>query len=238
MRYFIVTIITLLLISCGNSIEEQKVYYHGALKNYMHNGDISAKFDLQELENVSNIVALGAAENLDGEIIILNSKPYISKVRNGELVIENSFEQKASLIVYAKQYAWRLSNIPSDVKSMQQLEKFIAKEAYQYGLNMEEPFPFFIKGTIDSLDWHVIHWDVNDSVHTHEKHQSSGLNGTIHDREVTILGFYSQHHHTIFTHHSTNMHLHFLTKDETLAGHVDDLILANGMTLYLMEKKQ
>ena len=48
------------------------------LKNIMHHGDLSSKIDLMELENLENLYALGAVEQLKGEILIMNSKPYIS----------------------------------------------------------------------------------------------------------------------------------------------------------------
>jgi len=50
---------------------------------------------------------------------------------------------------------------------------------------------------------------------------------------VDILGFYSTHHHAVFTHHSTNMHLHVKTRGHVLAGHLDDLTLGEGMVLQL-----
>jgi hypothetical protein len=50
---------------------------------------------------------------------------------------------------------------------------------------------------------------------------------------AAVLGFYSNSHHAIFTHHTTNMHLHLKTLDNLLAGHIDDLILGEGMTLKL-----
>jgi len=92
-----------------------------------------------------------------------------------------------------------------------------------------------IEGTANSFDWHVIDWKVGDKEHSHEKHKTSGLHGTINDRQVELLGFYSNAHHTIFTHHTTNMHIHVRTTDNKLAGHVDDLTLGKRMILKLPE---
>ena len=39
----------------------------------MHHGDLSSKIDLMELENLENLYALGAVEQLKGEILIMNS---------------------------------------------------------------------------------------------------------------------------------------------------------------------
>ena len=96
---------------------------------------------------------------------------------------------------------------------------------------MEEPFPFLIEGTPESFDWHVINWPEGDTEHSHEKHIKSGLNGSIESTPVEMLGFYSNAHHAIFTHHTTNMHIHVKTTDNSLAGHVDGLTLGTGMIL-------
>ena len=53
------------------------------------------------------------------------------------------------------------------------------------------------------------------------------------NREVEMLGFYSNTHHAIFTHHTTNMHIHVKTGGNGIAGHVDDLLLESGMLLML-----
>ena len=83
------------------------------------------------------------------------------------------------------------------------------------------------------MDWHVINWKDGDTEHSHEKHITSGLNGTIKNQEATLLGFYSNSHHAIFTHHTTNMHIHMKLNNSEIAGHVDELILGQNMILKL-----
>ena len=79
----------------------------------------------------------------------------------------------------------------------------------------------------------MINWPEGDHEHSHEKHINSGLHGTHKGADVQILGFYSDRHHAIFTHHTTNMHLHFISKDKSKTGHVDGLRLGNSMKLLL-----
>ena len=50
---------------------------------------------------------------------------------------------------------------------------------------------------------------------------------------LTVLGFYSNKHHAIYTHHTTNMHLHIKTNENDLVAHVDDLMLGTEMILKL-----
>lgn len=214
-----------------------EVKWFGALKNMMHKGDISAKVDLEELKELKHVYAIGAIENLKGEIQIFNGEPFNTSVKDSTIVFDKTFNKKATLLVYSIVENWNSFEIPDNIVTHKELEKYIANIAEQNGININEPFPFLIEGTISTFDWHVIDWVDGDTVHSHEKHVDSGLNGTIENRDVELLGFYSNSHHAIFTHHTTNMHIHVRTSDNKLAGHVDDLALGEGMVLKLPSEK-
>jgi acetolactate decarboxylase len=63
------------------------------------------------------------------------------------------------------------------------------------------------------------------------KHIHSGMYGTFKNTEVEMLGFYSNKHHAIFTHHTTNMHVHI--KSDKVTGHADSFTLGENMILKL-----
>lgn len=210
-----------------------EVKYFGALKNMMHKGDISAKFDLADLKGTENLYAIGALENLKGEIQIFNGEPFNTFVQDSIVAIDKSFNKKATLLVYSIVESWSSYNIPDDIMTYEQLEKHIASVAEKNGINIEKPFPFLIEGKALEFDWHVINWKDGDTEHSHEKHVNSGLNGTKNNQQVELLGFYSDSHHAVFTHHTTNMHIHVNSGDNELAGHVDALTLGKGMVLKL-----
>ncbi len=240
MKYLIIILIPLSVMSCRNSKNSDnnfKVEYKGALKNIMHKGDISAKADLFDFKETNHFYALGAIENLKGEIQIFDSKPFNTTVVEGGLAFDNSFNKKATLLVYVSVDKWKTINIPDSVSTYEQLEKYIERAAKENQINMDEPFPFLIEGSAKSFDWHVIDWKDGDMEHSHEKHKTSGLNGTLKDKQVEMLGFYSNAHHAIFTHHTTNMHLHVIATDKKVAGHVDGLTLGKEMILKLPQIK-
>lgn len=244
MRHIIIfTVITLLLFSCETPANEPdktksdsigfEVKYLGALKNMMHKGDISAQADLIDFENTEHLYAIGALENLKGEIQIIDGNSYNTLVLDSAVSFDKSFDKKATLFVYATVEKWNSFNIPNEIKTHEQLEKHVASVAKENNININEPFPFMIDGALESFDWHVINWKDGDTEHSHEKHVNSGLHGTIENRDVELLGFYSDSHHAIFTHHTTNMHIHVKTSDNEIAGHVDGLTLGKGMVLKL-----
>lgn len=240
MKDTLLTLTILATFSCATAPDTDdhfKVDYKGALKNIMHKGDLSAQADLTDFQDTEHFYALGAVENLKGEVLILDSKPFISSVQNQNLSISNSFDHKATLLVYASVDKWASSSIPDNISTYEDLEQHIEQTAQYKGINTDQPFPFLINGQAKSFDWHVINWKDGDTEHSHEKHISSGLHGTLTDQEVEILGFYSNSHHAIFTHHTTNMHLHVKTTDNKTSGHLDGMTLGQGMTLKLPDVK-
>lgn len=230
------TILFVIFFSCGDAPKKEQsfsVEYKGALKNIMHKGDLSAKVALSEFENIENIYGLGAIENLKGEIQIFNGEAYNSYVENGEIKFDSSYSKKATLFVYATVDDWVTLTIPKDVRTKKELENYLEKAANENNIDTNQAFPFLIEGMADELTWHVIDWKDGDTEHSHDKHISSGLNGTIKNKEVELLGFYSDSHHAIFTHHTTNMHIHMKLKNGEIAGHLDDFKLGANMTLKL-----
>jgi len=237
MKYILILIFTVTIFSCQSPKEEKhyfKVEYNGALRKLM-NGDITSKVELSKFKDVKNFYALGAYEDLKGEIQIFNSVPLNSYVSNNSLNMDRTFDKKAALLVYASVEKWNDVKIPAEVITYDQFENYVEKIALENGINTEEPFPFLLVGTIQKFDWHVINWTDGDTIHTHKKHKAKGMHGTLKNREVEMLGFYSTKHKALFTHHTRNSHIHVKTNKNGVAGHVDDLLLDVGMTLKLPE---
>ncbi len=220
------------LLSCEPEKENGIVHYTGALKTIM-SGDLSATIALDSLSSKENLYALGAVENLNGEIQIFDGNAFNSMLNNKDVIIDSSFDKKAALLVYAQVEEWQSISLPKEIISKEQLEQFVMSNAKSLGIDTEQPFPFLIEGKVESLNWHIIEWKANDTIHTHQKHKEAGANGILNNTDVSILGFYSTKHKAVFTHHSTFMHMHFKIVNGRLAGHVDDLELNTNCILKL-----
>ncbi len=232
MRTFLILFI--FITSCNpKSTPLFKVDYKGALKNMMHKGDLSAKISLSEINEINYLYALGAIEELKGEILVLNSNVFVTSVTTLDtiktMLTDTTFNKKASLLVYASVEEWISINIPNTIITYEDFEVFVEETALKKGINTDKPFPFMIEGIAKSFDWHIIDWPEDDTEHSHEKHIHSGLYGTLENQEVEMLGFYSNKHHAIFTHHTTNMHIH--VKSEKVIGHIDDMTFGIDMML-------
>jgi len=231
---FLLVFLTITLASCRDNREKNvsvEVKHSGALRTIM-SGNIEPVINLDTLSKKIHLYALGAVDNLKGEIQIFDSKPINSFVVDSSLQIKDSYSLKGSLLVYAEVEEWDSFQIENS-KTKSDLEEQIFEVATNIGINTEKPFPFLLEGTVASVDWHVINWKDGDTIHSHIKHKESGLNGRLQNTKVEILGFYSTKHKAIFTHHTTNMHMHFKTDDNTIAGHIDDLSLNQKITLKL-----
>jgi len=233
-KVFIVLLIVLFsLTSCdqnGNTVDG--VQYSGSLREIME-GKLDATITLNELESIPNLYALGAVAGLKGEIQIFNSEAFISKRAPEMVTITNNFEDDAVLLVYAQVTEWQEVEIPKAIFTKKQFEVYLEYTAIKAGVDISKPFPFIVEGYVRKMDWHIVNWDENNTNHSHKAHLNSGLNGVMVEEDVEILGFFSKEHKGLFTHHNTNMHMHFKLENQKLAGHTDDLILGEYMTLKL-----
>jgi len=150
MRYTIILLVVL-IISCGTinkGSNEFIVEYKGALKNIMHNGDISAKANLSDFEHTEHFYALGAMENLKGEIQIFNSEGFNTMVDDKSLTFDKSFSKKATLLVYTSVSEWQTLDIPDKIVTYEQLESYIGQKAKENNLKTVDNK---IAGHVDGL---------------------------------------------------------------------------------------
>jgi acetolactate decarboxylase len=145
--FFVASI--LFIFSCGNKSKTEQTFeveYKGSLKDIMRKGDLSAKAELSEHKDVENIYALGAIENLKGEIQIFNSQPINSYVKHGIIKFDSTYLKSATLFVKSVVKEWISLQIPDKINSKIDLEKFIEKAAAENKININRPFPFLIEG--------------------------------------------------------------------------------------------
>jgi acetolactate decarboxylase len=110
----------------------------------------------------------------------------------------------------------------------------VKEAARQHQVHTDEPFPFLIKGNADDLQYHVLNkTDDQPPNGTTEQHDKAKVKFTLTDQPVEILGFYSEHHQGIFTHHSSPVHVHVKTADGKASGHIEDLSLKPGAIIFL-----
>ncbi len=222
----------LFMMACKTEKPDLNIQVYGALKNIMHNGAREGIVDLVDVVKDDHVYGVGALEGLDGEILLWDSKSILTRAeKGGEASASNSAEgEKALLLVTSTVKEW--IDIPFNGQRLpSSLDDYIYEQAKRHHLNPEEPFPFILEGELNQVKWHIISDPGLEG--THDDHMNKSWNQTDHKIAGKILGFYSTKHHAVFTHHSTNSHMHFYNESTGLSGHVDDLILSEYMVLKL-----
>lgn len=220
--------ITILFVGCTPR-EVQEVNIVGKLGAMMMENKTEANINLLDLKDQEHLYALGALEGLSGEVLVMDSRPMISKVKGDSFAITNNFDAKATLLVYTQVEAWDSLAIDED-QSLTELEGLINKKADEAKLT--EPVPFLVKGLASKLNWHIVNGSPGATA-THKDHAMSGFNREWKDVEVEILGFFSETHHGVITHMGEDVHMHFKTQDGSAAGHVDDVLIKKGSFLFI-----
>jgi acetolactate decarboxylase len=209
-----------------------KVEYKGAFLEIMHDGDLSARIDLKQLQNRSNLYALGIAEDLQGEITVLDGQPYLTQVKKNQPSLSSTFAIKAALLVFSTVNSWSETVVPDSVKSYGQLEAYLPKLAKANGIDPSKPFPFVLEGRFDAT-WQILDWDEKMNKRELMNHQALGLHGEEKNSNGSIIGFYSTKHQKVWTYHYTYMHLHGYFPDKKIAPHLDNLTLKDSVVVKL-----
>jgi acetolactate decarboxylase len=68
---------------------------------------------------------------------------------------------------------------------------------------------------------------------SHAEHLQAAVQIQRENVDGRLIGFFSTRHHGVFTHHSSNTHIHVVLPDEKLSGHVDNVTIAKEAILML-----
>ena len=232
---FIIT----LLNSCNSfdkkdkkSIELQPtIQVVGAMQNVMRKGELAGTINLDTVKHKNGLYGLGPVEYLAGELLVIDGKSYVARVKpDSTLIVQENYQVKAPFFVYTNQVEWTIEDLPSSIKTIKKLEQYLNEKA----LYIKQPFVFKLKGVVDSAKIHVQNLPKGIKVNSPKEAHQGQVNYWIKNREVEIVGFFSTKHKGIFTHHDSNVHMHLITTDRMKMGHLDELFFRKGSAkLYL-----
>ena len=230
------------LISCNSTEKktETKLENHsivqvvGAMKNVMWKGELAGTINLDTIKNKNGLYGLGPVEYLAGELLIIDGKSYVSIVTSDSTMeVDETYQVKAPFLVYANQTDWNIEDLPSEIKTIKELEEFIDKKT----LNYKRPFVFKLKGQVDSAGIHIQNLPKGTKVSSPEEAHQGQTKYLLENSEAEIVGFFSTEHKGIFTHHDSNVHMHLITTDRKKMGHLDKVFFGKGnIKLYLPKK--
>ena len=227
----------LLLFSAPLLAQEKKpevvVKHAGAMRITIREGNMAAHAALDTLLNKPHVVAIGPVEGLKGEITVVNSKPFVTKIKGIGASTQADTTAKAAFLVYAQVPAWKEYPIPTAIKDVTQLQEYIRYISKTERFETNQAFPFLIRGKVESALIHVVN-KTDDKPVTPQTHDAIKASFEITNQQTEMVGFYSTRHQGIFTHHGSFTHIHLITQDQQLSGHLDDLKLVPGKSVLLL----
>ncbi|MDY8137501.1 acetolactate decarboxylase [Aquimarina sp. 2201CG5-10] len=229
------------LISCNsiqkeNNSKEVKTYPDikvvGAMKNVMWKGELGSSISIDTISNKTGLFGLGPVSYLTGELLINDGKSYASKVTSDTtMTVKKTFDVSAPFFVYGNVTEWNEIELPTNVKTIKDIEKFIDSKT----IDFKRPFTFKLIGQVSSAIIHIQNLPEGTKVSSPDEAHQGQTNYELENENVEIVGFFSTEHKGVFTHHDSFLHMHLITKDETKMGHLDELKVEK-MKLYLPKK--
>jgi acetolactate decarboxylase len=208
------------------------VRWAGTFREIMR-GEIAPRVDLAPLASVPHLYAVGALDALRGEITVVDSEPSIARVVDGRLAVEGGFGHRSPFLIWAQVERWREVRVPAGLADLAALERFLAGAVVAAGLDPGEPVPFMVRGRPERVELHVLDRR-GDGGHTAGAHEQVAARFALQDLPVELVGFRSDGHQGVLTHHGSTAHVHVRTADRRQSGHVDAVRLGAGpATLFL-----
>ena len=127
---------------------------------------------------------------------------------------------------------WTATPIPGEIRSYEDLERFVPRAAEAAGLDAEKPLPFLVTGREDLIEFHILN-RIGDPPRNMEEHKKIQIKFELAKTEATIVGFHSTRHRGIFIPGDSNIHIHFQTPNNEKSGHIQKLEIGEGGMLSL-----
>lgn len=224
------------MIGCDSSKKESSsdetysdVQIVGAMKNVMWKGELGSSINLDTIANKKGLYGLGPESYLTGELLLMDGQSFVSRVTSDStMAVEKTFDVSAPFLVYAHVNEWQEIKLPANIKTIPELEKFIDQKT----AGSKRPFAFKLSGSVASAHIHVQNLPAGSKVSSPEEAHRGQTNYALQSEQVNIVGFFSTEHKGVFTHHDSFLHLHLITKDEKMMGHLDQVEMVD-MTLHL-----
>lgn len=206
---------------------------YGAFRSMMQK-DNSPKVDLGQAMSKGTNIAVGAASGLRAEITVVDGRPIIS-YGNECRTCPPPHAETATLLVTGRVKTWAPPiELPNDL-SGRALDRFIIEQANKAGLDMKQPFPIRLRGTLTNVAMHVIK-SPNPKFGGHGSAELMALQEDINAEKIDgeVIGFYAPEHLLgIITHPGEPFHYHWIDNGRTRTAHLDAFGMTKGAQLIL-----
>ncbi len=205
-------------------------------KNVMLGIDLSSQVQLDTLQPLEHLFALGPVDDLQGEITAIAGQVFYSKAYGDSVFTGIQSDLKAPFLAFSHVTDFDTISIDLDVANLKDLENRLQQIRINYGFSDSLAFPFLLLAEDwQKLQIHIIMRDTTEVNHSHEAHNKAKVRFDFQNTAGTLLGFFSTQHEGVFTHKGQFIHVHFLKQDQQITGHLD-LIQHKGKVTLLLPK--
>jgi acetolactate decarboxylase len=223
--------------TAASALQQVDVQHYGLMREVMRMGKTEARILLSDAIEKPHAFAVGALENLEGEIMVIDGDVWTARPDqdSGQILAGPNLTEgeAATLLTLAHVEHWQATILDSS-SSIPQLEKQIASYASSQGIDTNQPFPVMIKGDASQLDLHVVNGYCPVAIDPATREAKPWRCAT-NEAKVTLVGFYARDSAGVLTHHTSCLHLHALAEIDgrTLMGHIDAVTLQPGAELFV-----
>jgi acetolactate decarboxylase len=210
--------------------------YKGKMSKIRQEGRVDAAVLIDTILT-TNMYAVGPVKDLLGEIIVWKGRAFVAGLTEDtreSFVKKDVKNLEAVFLVYADVPRWDTIILLQDIASIQELQKAITAAAIKHGTDTTTAFPFLLHGKVKSGSGHIMFKDSNVTTISSETLAQAKHINTFNNQRAQMLGFYSQHHQGVFTHHDSFLHIHYRMWNKYQAGHLDEVVFDSAVPLKLL----
>ncbi|WP_242092274.1 acetolactate decarboxylase [Aestuariivivens sediminicola] len=220
MKYFLFISSFVLFISCNNNNNTSSIKVVGQMRDVMWKGELAGKISTDSMNHPTSY-GLGPIEYLKGEVLLFEGQTFVSKVIDSSThEVTQMKSTKAPFFVYTSKSELMELVMPDHRLSLKSTEQFIDSLFIAY----DDPLLVRIDGVFEDLTIHSVNLPEGSLVSSPREAHEGLTNYRYDDVSGSIIGFFSRNHKTVFTHHDSYFHAHFISDDRTIMGHVDSVV--------------
>ena len=207
------------LVSCTSSTNTSSVRVVGKMRDVMWKGDLKGKITTDSLRT-KETYGLGPLEFLKGEVLLFEGQTFVSKVVDSISHEVNKVPSaNAPFFVYTTNSNLKVIELPPTNYSLKGIEEHI-NSVYE---NYDQPLLIRMDGLFDDIKLHSVNLPEGKKVSSPDEAHQGLTQYDFENISGSLIGFFSRNHKTVFTHHDSFFHAHFISDDREVLGHLDEL---------------
>jgi hypothetical protein len=171
-------------------------------------------------------------QHLGGEVTVVDSVPYAVQVDDGKLTVTTAWDFKPPFLVYSEVASWQRVAIPASVQTYADFEKWIGTAAIQHGIAEGRPFAFRMRARPTTLTVTVMNRPAS-AIPGDKPTRAYQTSWNVGGQDTDFVGFHSTQHSGVFLGVGEKVHIHAVSLDRKVAGHVQEFSLPPGGEILL-----